>query len=125
MSTILVLQALLDQLANLIKGTLHDLEWESKADCVTEETWTHVNNLINEEMIKETQQWPPLLELHGAIDSINTHPGPSSTWEPQGPHPPRSLNGLAHQLWPSLKWYSVPSRLNRVKSRWVMRGPLK
>ncbi|KAF8833784.1 hypothetical protein BDN67DRAFT_1017190 [Paxillus ammoniavirescens] len=88
MSTIIALQTLLDQSASIIEGALRDLEWESEADRVTAETWTHVNNLIYEEMvvvrshlenapavrIRETQQWPPLLELRGTTDSVYAHP---------------------------------------------------
>ncbi|KAF8833006.1 hypothetical protein BDN67DRAFT_986312, partial [Paxillus ammoniavirescens] len=105
MSAIIALQTLLDQSASIIKGTLCDLEQESKADRATAEMWTHVNNLIYKEMvvvrsrlenaptihvppilitahlnirtimeIRETQQWPPLLELCGTTDGIYTHP---------------------------------------------------
>ncbi|KAF8834803.1 hypothetical protein BDN67DRAFT_985061 [Paxillus ammoniavirescens] len=105
MSAIIALQTLLDQSASIIEGVLHDLEWESEADHAMAETWTHVNNLIYEEMvmvwsrlenaptvrvppiliathlniqtvveIRETQQWPPLLELHGTTDGIYAHP---------------------------------------------------
>ncbi|KAF8838865.1 hypothetical protein BDN67DRAFT_982203 [Paxillus ammoniavirescens] len=101
MSTIIALQTLLDQSASIIEGALRNLEQESKADHAMAETWTHVNNLIYEEMsrlenaptvrvppiliaahlnirtvaeIRETQQWPPLLELRGTTDGIYAHP---------------------------------------------------
>ncbi|KAF8835095.1 hypothetical protein BDN67DRAFT_984850 [Paxillus ammoniavirescens] len=97
MSAIIALQTLLDQSASIIEGALRDLERESKADRATAETWTHVNNLIYEEMnaptvrlppiliaahlniqtvteIRETQQWPPLLELCGMTDGVYAHP---------------------------------------------------
>ncbi|KIK73748.1 hypothetical protein PAXRUDRAFT_177605 [Paxillus rubicundulus Ve08.2h10] len=64
MSASLTIQSLLDQSANLIEGALCDLEHESEIDQAMAETWTHVNELINQEMVSS-------LLGHGFQSSLN------------------------------------------------------
>ncbi|KAF8834201.1 hypothetical protein BDN67DRAFT_1016747 [Paxillus ammoniavirescens] len=75
MSAIIALQTLLDQSASIIEGTLRDLEWESEADCATAQTWTHINNLIYEEMVMVQSR----LENAPAGDPVVASP-PGATW---------------------------------------------
>ncbi|KIK71996.1 hypothetical protein PAXRUDRAFT_22527 [Paxillus rubicundulus Ve08.2h10] len=51
MSPSLSIQTLLYHSANLIEGVLRDLERQSGIDQATAETWTHINEVINQEMI--------------------------------------------------------------------------
>ncbi|KIK73560.1 hypothetical protein PAXRUDRAFT_20722, partial [Paxillus rubicundulus Ve08.2h10] len=51
MSPSLSIQTLLYRSANLIEGVLRDLECQSEINQATAETWTHVNEVINKEMI--------------------------------------------------------------------------